>query len=370
MSLEFLKSISERLVDWIQNYVSPVPKKLVDAGDELKALPGSDRQLVWVPKRQTLKHTVFTMPEQLKGRKRNTALDLKIRAWAPFETVGYSVLWQNNQASVFAWDQDAIEERIRAHGYHPSRCEVVPEAFIREPMDNGIRLMEVSDGVEGQVWEDNFLTVARWWKSAPDGQEWTLFRRSAGIAFEGSEAERNISSDPKWLEIPWNTAFRSKNFLGQFLMNQALVTALVTILLTPCMYFTGAWITYGILNRGLSASISEIEASGKSVRTERSRAISALEYAESLSSLRRYPRQIEIISRAHSLLVPFSIQVSGWDYDEGILEFGLKSESDMNATLYIPTFENDPMFSRVSASTRGTRLVMRMNVSLMKDAEL
>ena len=359
--------MKELIAEWIRNYVSPAPKRLVEGNEEVTVLPGSDQSLIWIPKRQSLKHAVFSLPEQLKGRKLTSALDLKVRAWAPFTSLGYATLWNDNQASVIAWDYAAIEQRIVQQGYQPAKCKIVPEVFMREPGANGIRLMEVNDGIEAQVWKDGFLSMTRWWSDTPSQGEWSLFARSSGVTqIESGSVESQISF-PEWLETPWNSAIRNSDLLGQVVMNRRVMSATATILLIPCIYFSSEWLALTLLNASMKTEISTLEKGSQSVRNNRARAISALEHAESLAALEKFPRQIEIISRTHNLLLPFDLQISGWDYADGILEFGLKSETTMNGTLYIPPFENDPMFSRVSASTRGQRLVMRMDVTKARD---
>lgn len=339
----------------------------MEGNDELRVLPGSDQNLIWIPKRQLLKHAVFGLPEQLKGRKLTSALDLKVRAWAPFISLGYAVLWKGNQASVIAWDYAAIEQRIIQNGYQPEKCKIIPEVFMREPGANGIRLMEVNDGIEAQVWKDGFLSMTRWWSDTPNKGEWSLFTRSSGFSQIDSASAEPQMSYPEWLETPWNSTIRNSDLFGQVITNRRVISATATILLVPCIYFSSEWLALALLNASMRTEISTLEKGSQSVRNNRARAISALEYAESLAALEKYPGQIEIISRTHSLLLPFDLEISGWDYADGILEFGLKSETAMNGTLYIPPFENDPMFSRVSASTRGQRLIMRMNVTRAED---
>lgn len=329
----------------------------------IRVIPGSDRQVIFVPARRHLKHALFSIPAQLTGRKRKAALDLKIEAWSPFQQVAYFEVWNGNEASVLAWDRDAIDRKLQEYGYQPRQVDVVPETFIREPYIAGVRLVETSDGVEGQVWKDGFLTVSRWWADRPNAQEWNLFTRSAGQARDKLGATLPEPINPGWLETPWNRGVSNRDLLTQVLTNKAAVAVIVAAVIAPCCYFASSWMTYTIMGSRINAKITEVEVDGRAVRQERNRAINTIEYAETLSGLRRFPHQIEIISQTHSLLTPYSVEVAGWDYDTGVLEFGLQSEADMDATQFIPMFENNPMFYRVSSSTRGDRLVMRMNVT-------
>lgn len=312
-----------------------------------------------MPTRRTLKHALFTVPEQLSSRKRNSALELKISAWSPFHNTRFSAIWSGNVASVFAWDQDALNERISDHGYVPSECEIVPEAFIRASAKNSVRLVACDDGVEAQVWDGNFLRASRWWPAVPKAHEWALFARTAG-----SNATSVVPdlSDPDWLEFPWHVQEAGASMINRAFKNERLLVTAAAILLAPCIYYTTQWLTYSVLDTRLKSDIAIIEANSRTVRADRSRALSSLERAEDLIALNQYPHQIEILSRAHSLLQGYAVTLSNWDYDDGSLEFGLESEKDMDARVFISNFERDSLFTSVSSGTRGERLVLRMSV--------
>ena len=360
MSLESLKRTGDRWIKLIQASLSPVPKRLLEQQEGLRALPGSDQRIIWVPARQTLKHALFTLPDQLGGRKRVSALQLKISAWSPFEDTRFSVIWSDNVASVFAWDGAALNQRISDHEYNPIDCEVVPEAFIRTPGSDGLRLVSCSDGIEAQVWTRGFLTASRWWASIPPAHEWALFSRTTG---ESVSAAIPDLLEPEWLETAWPGNQTHGTPIAQLLKNERLVAACTVILLAPCIYLGALWLSYSAMAINVKRDIAAIEDESRAIRFERAQALSALETAEDLTSLRRYPHQLEIFSKTHHLLRQHAVTLSSWDYDDGVLEFGLESDDDIDSRVFISAFEDDPLFSSVSAGTRGPRLVMRMEVS-------
>ena len=339
---------------------------MLEQKENLGVLPGSDQRIIWIPARQTLKHSLFTVPDQLQGRKRASALQLKISAWSPFQNTQVAVAWSGNVASVFAWEKTTLEERMRSHGYDPNNCEVVPEAFMRNPGDDGIRLVSCNDGVEAQVWSQGFLTMSRWWPSIPPAREWALFARTTGT--DADTAIPDIK-EPSWREYPWNENQNSSAVFANALKNHGLVLTTITVLLAPCFYFAAAWMSYSAMVLAVERDIASVEEESRAIRIERADALSALETAEDLLSLHRYPHQLEILSKAHSLLRQHPVTLTNWDYDDGLLEFGLESDSDMDARVFILAFEEDPLFSSVSAATRGNRLVMRMDIAALEGAE-
>lgn len=359
MSIEYPRHLTHKLIESIKASVSPVPKRLLDGSKTLDVLPGSDQRIIWVPQRRALKHALFTIPNQLNGRKRKSALELKIDGWSPFDNTGYAVAWSDNEASVFIWDQDALITRIQEAGYEPRICEVVPEAFMRRPIQDGVRLVKSFDGLEAQAWNEGVIKSTRWWADMPPKHEWSLFTRAAGVS---KTLDAATIEEPDWLEVPWNETALSGNIFTQAVRNDRLVVAGSAFLLFPCIFFALQWFTYTVMAASNTQTIAAVEAESRPLRADRSRALSALESAEDLVSLNPYPHQIEVLSRAHNILQPFTVTLANWDYDEGALEFGILSDGDMDARLLISAFEEDPLFSSVSSGTVGQRLVMRMDV--------
>lgn len=303
------------------------------------------------------------MPGQLSGRKRAAALRLKISAWSPFQETGYAVQWSGDQVSVYAWDADAVQDRISAHGYRPSDFEIVPAAFMQDPLETGIRLAVTSDGYEGQVWRSGHLAITRWWNTLPSPQEWAMFRRSAGQVGEIADLDYAETITAEWLERAWTNASSSGDLLTQVISNKQALVWVGTAALIPCAFLVSQWLTYVIAGQSVQRSIAAIEETSLQSRQQRSAALSALDAVEDYLSLKRHPDQIEIMSAAHNILRRFPVILSNWDYDDGDLQFGLESEENMDSRAFISAFEESAMFSQVSASTRGERLILRMRVA-------
>lgn len=291
-------------------------------------------------------------------------MHLKVKAWSPYGDTGYAVAWSGNTASVFAWDQDSLSERINELGYDPGTCDIVPEVFLREPQEDGVRLVSSNVGIEAQFWSQGILKSTRWWPSAPPPHDWSLFIRSSGAS---TATEAPAIQSPDWLDFPWNSSNISSDFLTQAIRNRKFVVTACTLMLAPCAFLAAEWASYSAMTARLSNTIAALEQQSVPVRLDRTNALTSLEATEDLASLTPYPHQIEIFSRAHSLLQGYPITLANWDYDEGALEFGILSDTDIDARVFITAFEDDSLFSSVSASTVGRRLVMRMNVDGKQD---
>ncbi|MEL6379801.1 MAG: hypothetical protein AAFR69_03025 [Pseudomonadota bacterium] len=76
------------------------------------------------------------------------------------------------------------------------RC--LPESLAREPMDEGSRLVQCDDGVEGEIWQDGVLTASRWWPQTPAPREWQLFLRAGKQLASGATSETPAPEHVAW----------------------------------------------------------------------------------------------------------------------------------------------------------------------------
>jgi hypothetical protein len=321
-----------------------------------------------VPARGALKHACFVLPEQIQGRKRDSALELKVSAWSPFDDTDYAVEWVENQASVYAWDAAEMRARVQSFGLDVRTVEIVPPAFLQEPERDGVRLVAVPGGYEGQAWKDGLLAMTRWWNRIPTAQEWLLFTRSTGNLSGGTAARSVAPTTVEWLERPWTNSRTNTDLLHLLTQNRNVVNIAAAIALGPFIFLLAQWVTYGIAHEAVQQRLATIEETSIQVRQQRAAALSALDRVEDYMALARFPHQVEIVSAAHAILKDHNITLSNWDYDDGVLEFGMTSEQDMDARIFISAFEDSAMFYQVSASTRGDRLLMRMNVAAARQA--
>ncbi len=313
-----------------------------------------------MPARKHLKHATFSIPGQLSGRQKESALSLKVEAWSPFNETGYVVAWSGNVACVFAWDKKQIREKIRECGYDPIKCKVIPEAFMRQSIPDGLRLVRCVKGMEGQFWKDSILMASRWWQSAPPVNEWYLFSRIAGQ--QGGSGLPDVT-EPIWLDKAWHENPKSGDLISYVISYQPARAFATVMLILPVAFLLAQITTYMVQNWLINKEIAAIEGTSQSIRASRLNALMALETAEDISSLHKYPHQIEILARAHSLLYEYGVTLLSWEYDSGDLEFGLDLTSDLDPRIFIKAFEDDNLFSNVSASTSGQTLIVRMKIA-------
>ena len=288
-------------------------------------------------------------------------------AWSPFKETKYCTQWKGNTASVFLWDANLVGKIIKENSINPDSCEVIPEVFMRKPITSGIRLVDTSVGKEGQIWNDGLLKVSRWWKEQPNQLEWDLFSRNAGSILEKSSSVIPEKSNPDWLESPWIREGLGVENLKYFFKNKTIIVSLGTILTIPLIFLMTQFLTYKIMTFNFESELSLIKSDTQNIRGQRRNAIKNLSSIEKLISLNNHPQQIEILSSIHSQISPLNLSLVTWDYSPGKLEFSFETNDNINSISLIKDLENNDLFSNVSASTRGSRQILKMNIKTKQE---
>ena len=260
-----------------------------------------------------------------------------------------------------------MREVIKNNNLNPENCEVIPETFIRKPLTSGIRLVKSNQGTEGQIWENELLKVSRWWKDKPDELEWSLFTRNSGLLSEKDEIINSNISNPEWFETPWINDKLSLDKSFKLLKNRNILIPLMTLLATPLFFLISQYVTYSIMSHNIQSQLSLIKEDTQNIRIQRRNAISNLSSIEQLISLNNHPHQIEILSSIHSQISPLGLSLITWDYAPGKLEFSFESNDKVNSISLIKDLEKDYLFHNVSASTRGTRQILKMNIKTKQE---
>ena len=100
------------------------------------------------------------------------------------------------KAGIWCWDGDFMLD----NGKTTSQLRILPESLAREAGDDGARLVQCIDGMEGQVWRDQSIVASRWWSQVPSAQEWLQFLRAAQMRVE--------TGSPLMVPTPIDVPFR------------------------------------------------------------------------------------------------------------------------------------------------------------------
>jgi len=326
----------------------------MEQSDGLIEIPGSDRRIHWILSRKDTPHNLFVVPDGLSESKKNSALVLQVKKWAPFSNTDFVVQWSGTKASVYAWNADQAKHRIVENRLNPSKCTILPESCLKPAHTDGPRLLKLAEGYEGQIWDGGFLRFTRWWNVVPTQREWTFFLRTTGFDAQDPSLVDPTVRDEDFIDSPWigKTNFLSDVFMllqGRRIQLYACVT-----LLAPVMYFTAEIFTLNLGNEVLEREIAVLNEESRAVRLERSEAIDNLNWIEESLTLQQYPHLIRIIESFTRLVDPYDLELVAWNYNQGELDIVVRSKTPLDPTFYIPLLEKEPLFFDVRGSLRGT----------------
>lgn len=287
-----------------------------------------------------------------------------MRKWSPYKFTEYATLWADNKASVYAWDQKQVESDIAAANQNPKRFSVWPETFMREPLSDGVRLSRVTDGFEGQIWRNGFLSATRWWSVAPSPREWLTFLRTAGLDL--SEISQNVPTPTESyiLATPWTVGATSADDVWSLLQTERFIAVAATIIVAPFLYLLTQAMIISLATNQSNAAMDELSETNQTVRVSRSNALINLDNIESYLSLELFPPQYEVISTASNILQGRDLVISEWVYDNGNLELAIESTGPLDSTFFIEAFEGSSQFSNVSGTSGVQQNSLRLSMQV------
>ncbi|MBL8629650.1 MAG: hypothetical protein JNM81_08485 [Rhodospirillaceae bacterium] len=304
----------------------------------------------------------MTVPDAVAQTQHAAYLKLQVTKLFPFTSPGYAVISQGRQASIYAWDQAAVAAEIKAQGL-PANTAVVPETFIRSQGADGLTLVKMLEGVEGQFWKNGFLVATRWWPGRPSPFEWKQFARSVGgVSQTGDDVPEPVAHvllDRPWIETPFSLD-QISSVLQSARAIQFMATAAVCVLL-----FVFAQAAVLALREGQVVSeIKALRAANKEFGQNRAQAFSNLDDIKSILALDIYPPQIDVIYAALALLQPRDVRVMSWSFDRGNLDITVRGKQQLDPTAFITLFERDDKFQGVSGTLGGPERDLQLKMTV------
>ncbi|MGE0282442.1 MAG: hypothetical protein AB7E79_17175 [Rhodospirillaceae bacterium] len=311
-----------------------------------------------------MRQNVFEVAESLPESKRKSALGLLVRKWSPFPSSQFVAQWVGHRACVYAWDSDAAAAAIVAAGENPSRCSVWAETFFRPPLQDGIRLAKMSDGVEGQVWKGGLLAATRWWPEPPMPREWLIFLRSAGVDLTQTGLDVPPVATSELLAQPWTVTAPPVTDLWSLLQNERAAAIAAAVVAVPFLYYlTQAAVLLGGTMR-VEAAIADLSAANQSIRADRAAAFANLETIESYLGLETYPSQFQTLNAVTNLLRESKVTIAEWNYDAGNLQIVIQADRALEAPFFIEMFEKDNLFSNVTGTVGNQQRELRLGMQI------
>ena len=130
----------------------------------------------WVVPRAELLHRRLDL-NSLPPRQRKAAAHIALMRERPTADAAERLAWTNGGiAHAWLWSPPGDVAAAIAQGGN-----WLPETLLqRPPTEDGMRLVNQLDGVEGQVWQGGALLASQWWPQRPTLADWHRFVRSSG----------------------------------------------------------------------------------------------------------------------------------------------------------------------------------------------
>lgn len=303
--------------------------------------------LQWVLTRPLYRFQTFDLA-QVPPRNRDQALRLELAQWTPFANSAYYVGWHGQQAQVWGWDADKVQQAIVARGLKPQRVRVLPESVLHTPLQDGLYLTRCHEGFEGQLWREGQLDRSRWWAKLPAQDEWLMFQRDAGILPGAQQGQPPAPRETLMNLQPWVSETGSASDKGMQL--ERLIIALVSLLLLlPTFWYGFSLYKIQQSTTQLHEQQAKLQREAEPIMQARSQALDHLARINALRTLAPYPGQLALMAKIAEVLPKDNSYLKDWDFQQGQLKFTLASKSDISTTMLISALQQTGSFSGVKA---------------------
>jgi len=312
---------------------------------------------------------VFELKNVSKAQ-RSQALSIQIRQWSAYPNTGQYVVWMDEKALVWAWDADKLEAHLNEQKLKLAQTRVIPETLLHMPIVSGLRLANCMDGVEGQLWQDQYIIHSRWWPQAPTAEEWLAFQRDAG---KTPDQEQRVlgGKDMVLLKTPWAKSFDLERGLGSTLPFEDRLVKGTVLLLAIFTVWQGIELVKTRQEIGkIKAESVLAEQSARPILEARGKSLDALARIESLQTINRYPAQLEMLARVANQLGKDGAYLNEWDFQNGKLKITIASANSLSSSFLVKKMEEVGWFRNIQAASSSDPNVLSLTMDAMPQDEI
>ncbi|WP_192279927.1 hypothetical protein [Xanthomonas sp. XNM01] len=280
---------------------------------------------------------------KVSPRQRAAAARLAIPRLEPAPGARVHVAWQGAVAHYWIWTPGQLEADARRYR------RWLPESRLYAPLEDGIRLLRVHQGFEGQIWKGGTLAFDQWWSGVPDLRAWQHFLRSGGLDV-GSVDQVPQPASLAWEQVPWGDAG------GGFTVDAAMAERMAWWGVATLLACGLGWQAMSLLRwqSAVSAEGVRLEAARSEalpLLDARERAERAASEIESWSALQPGISDYALMLDVTAIL-PEDARLSSWSREADKLRtIVLSRESDPRR--FIAPFAQSTRFSNVVATPTG-----------------
>jgi Tfp pilus assembly protein PilN len=284
----------------------------------------------------------------------------------------FLIAWQRpDEALAFALDGAWAAEQLSLRALSTGDADAAlpplwPESLMRQPSDDGARLLRTIDGFEGQFWASGLLRASRWWHTSPDAQEWAYFLRSAGVALAGNTS-LPAPQQAAWLNRPYLTVRTGATVSAAAIRAQRWWLAAA---LGPMLFVTGAFAHQAWRVNEAATVLSEerdrLSQTTGPVLASRDRALALATDSSALAAAMTGPMPLEVLQHLSAVLPSKGVALREFDLSGSTLRVALEAASDISRSELITRLQSGGWLTQVSESRsgqRGSNVVLEMQLA-------
>jgi len=249
----------------------------------------------------------------------------------------------------------------------------VPEGFLREPSDDGARLIQCTDGYEGQIWHHGHLVSSRWWAEAPDTADWIQF-------IEGTDAATGLPTIPDfdWKSLPPVTTAEWRKDLSLLSLGRDSIQKVFSpvrsgllvfvLLLLPFGFLLGTKTKLQTYIKTASTEISALGERNEAISNAQNKALLARRHAEAVYAAGTSMALLDLLNDLETSIGKADARISFMSYSRDSIEIHLRGLSGDQIPDLVSKLETTENWSDASASSNRTgEIVVKGRLSSGKD---
>lgn len=272
------------------------------------------------------------------------AFELRVRHAQPFENADLRLVKEAKGDHAVAWSWRSVGN-WRAREGEKFRF-VLPESLAREGMENGVRLVRCSVGLEGEVWRDGRLTASRWWRAKPSPEDWRIFLRASQVDPDSASDVPPVADEPRWRDLP-PKAVVSRETFGVLASPAKLGAAIALAFAAFAAFFASQFAVAKFQSARLQAALeTTLQANADQIQA-RVDAIDALESVRSLARAGKSWTALEALAAVGKVMPAGTATLTSFRMNGGEVEINLETNAPANGAELVAALEQAPVFNNV-----------------------
>lgn len=326
---------------------------------------------IWLLSRALVTHKYIVFPEEVKGSKRFKLVTLQARTHSPYAQMRSYMHWTQKGVSVWMWDHKAVQRKIKRAELNEREFTFVPETVFVSPLENGTRLVECHEGVDGQIWKDGQIIASRWWPESPPASEWAIFLRGAGP--EAQVFDQALPQLTPLENVKTESWAHTRPIAGGFsletLYSNDALAVLALILLLPMGYYMGqifhAWSSISGMQREIEAMGTDTE----KVELEKKAAENNLKKVNTIIALNPYLHPLTVLKKVIGSLAEKSVVLSEFKVTGDLVTLLLQGDEELDATAIVTMLDKVPEFENVNTDPGRALNTLKVTFKVKKSGE-